>query len=177
MTPPIRLRPATRADIPTLKAWDEQPHVQFTDPGAGTGSGWDWDAEIEARYVGVWHFIAVADSEPIGFVQIIDPHVEPFQYWGSMAAGHRAIDIWIGPSRHLNKGYGTQMMQRALDVCFADALVHTVLIDPDHTNTAAHRFYQRLGFKPVGRRKFGDDDSLVHALKRTDWCKRKNSHA
>ncbi|MEL6831284.1 MAG: GNAT family N-acetyltransferase, partial [Pseudomonadota bacterium] len=32
-----------------------------------------------------------------------------------------------------------------------------------------HRFYQRLGFRPIGRRMFEDDDCLVHRLDRADW--------
>ena len=33
----------------------------------------------------------------------------------------------------------------------------------------AHRFYQRLGFEPVGRRMFDADDCLVHRLFRERW--------
>ena len=44
-----------------------------------------------------------------------------------------------------------------------------MVIDPLTSNTAAHRFYRRLGFVPVGRRTFGTDDCLVHRLDRTAW--------
>ena len=167
----VTLRPAVRADIPLLKAWDELPHVQFSDPKANDGSGWDWDEEIESGWAGYWHFVAEADGEPIGFVQVIDPHVEHSQYWGSMEAGYRAIDIWIGPADWLGKGAGTQMMVQALAFCFDDPAVHTILIDPLETNTRAHRFYQRCGFTPVGLRDFDGDRCLVHELKRADWRK------
>ena len=30
-------------------------------------------------------------------------------------------------------------------------------------------FYRRLGFAPVGRRMFDDDDCLVHRLERATW--------
>ncbi len=169
MSAVITLRPAVRADIPLLKAWDQEPHVQFSDPKGADGSGWEWDEEIEAGWPGFWHFMAEADSDPFGFVQVIDPHVEPTQYWGATGPGHRAIDIWIGPAEWLGRGYGTTVMQLALGFCFADESVHTVLIDPIKENIRAHRFYQRCGFKPVGLRKFGDDTCLVHQLTRADW--------
>jgi len=167
----VTLRTALRSDIPTLKLWDEEPHVQFSDPSMGDGSGWDWDEEIESGWAGFWHFIAEVGPESVGFVQIIDPHLEHSQYWGQMPPGYRAIDIWIGPAGQLGKGYGTQMMAQALAICFENPTVHTVLIDPIKDNTRAHRFYQRCGFTPTGLRKFGNDLCLVHELKRADWRK------
>jgi hypothetical protein len=52
---------------------------------------------------------------------------------------------------------------------FADPRVTAIVIDPLHSNTRAHSFYRRLGFRPVGRQKFGEDDCLVHRLTRDDW--------
>lgn len=46
----------------------------------------------------------------------------------------------------------------------------TVLVDPLATNTGAHRFYERLGFRFVERRQFDDaSDCHVYKLDRTDW--------
>jgi len=86
-----------------------------------------------------------------------------------VTADLRAIDIWIGEETDLGKGYGTQIMQLALARCFADPTVTAVLIDPLASNTRAHRFYKRLGFQFVDRRRFGKDDCCVYRLKRADW--------
>jgi len=61
------------------------------------------------------------------------------------------------------------MMRRAFQLCFAEPAVTAIVIDPLASNTRAHRFYQRLGFKPEGRRMFEDDDCLVHRLTRETW--------
>ena len=61
------------------------------------------------------------------------------------------------------------MMRLALEICFADPRVTAIVIDPLASNTRALRFYQRLGFEPVGRRRFGEDDCLVHELTRERW--------
>ena len=82
----------------------------------------------------------------------------------------RAIDIWIGEPTELGKGYGTTMMRLALARCFADPAVTEVLIDPLTSNTRAQRFYQRLGFKFLEHRRFGDDDCSVYRLDRDDWA-------
>lgn len=47
-----------------------------------------------------------------------------------------------------------------------------VLIDPLASNTRAHRFYERLGFRLVGPRRFGDDDCLVYRLDRMGYSGR-----
>jgi aminoglycoside 6'-N-acetyltransferase len=84
----------------------------------------------------------------------------------------RAIDIWIGTAEDLGRGYGETMMRRAFKLCFANPNVIAIVIDPLSSNLRAHEFYQRLGFVPEDRRKFGDDDCLIHRLTRLTWRER-----
>jgi aminoglycoside 6'-N-acetyltransferase len=60
-------------------------------------------------------------------------------------------------------------MQVALDRCFADPAVGAVLVDPLAANTRVHRFYERLGFRFVERRRFGADDCSVYRLERREY--------
>jgi aminoglycoside 6'-N-acetyltransferase len=161
----MRLRPATLADVPLLRHWDEQPHVIESDPN----DDWSWEDEIGLDPEFREQLIAELDGRPIGFVQIIDPAKESTHYWGDVPENLRAIDIWIGEERDLGRGYGTAMMQLALERCFADPAVTAVLIDPLASNERAIRFYQRLGFRFVERRTFGLDDCAVHRLERVEW--------
>jgi aminoglycoside 6'-N-acetyltransferase len=161
----IALRPATLADLPLLRAWDEQPHVIESDPND------DWRWEVELRRDPAWReqLIAEVDGRPVGFVQVIDPAREDSHYWGEVPDGLRAVDIWIGDAADLGRGYGTRIMELALARCFAEPTVTGILIDPLASNTRAHRFYERLGFRFVERRRFGQDDCLVYRLERGDW--------
>jgi aminoglycoside 6'-N-acetyltransferase len=161
----INLRPATTDDLELLRYWDKQPHIIASDPND------DWGWEVELRRTPDWReqLIAQIGERPIGFIQIIDPAREDSHYWGDVAKNLRAIDIWIGEEADLGKGYGTKMMQMAIKRCFADSAVTAILIDPLANNTRAHQFYQRLGFKFVEQRRFGDDDCLVYRLNRADW--------
>lgn len=165
MSGPLVLRPATHADVPLLRRWDEAPHVIASDPD----SDWNWDNELGVAQPWREQLVAEADRLPIGFVQIIDPALEDSHYWGAVEPDLRAIDIWIGEASHLGRGWGTRIMTLALARCFAPAAVRAVLIDPLASNLRAHRFYQRLGFRPVERRRFGTDDCLVHRLERAQW--------
>jgi len=158
----VTLRPATLADVPLLRRWDEQPHVVASDPN----DDWQWQTALAQSPAWRESFIAEVDARPIGFLEIIDPAREDTRYWGDIAPGHRAIDIWIGEPDALNRGYGTQMMRLAIARCFVDPSVHTILVDPLRDNIRARRFYERFGFTFVEHRRFGRDDCAVYHLRR-----------
>jgi aminoglycoside 6'-N-acetyltransferase len=161
----MNLRSATAADLALLQYWDEQPQVVASDPN----DDWGWEVELHRNPDWREQLIAEIDGRPIGFIQIIDPAREDSHYWGDVPANLRAIDIWIGEEADLGKGYGTKMMQLALARCFVHPAVMAVLVDPLENNTRAHRFYARLGFQFVERRRFGADDCCVYRLSRVDW--------
>lgn len=158
----IKLRPATINDLDLLLYWDKKQHVIDCDPDD------DWNWEIELNRDPEWRdqLIAMLNEEPIGFIQIIDPHNEETHYWGDVGEGKRAIDIWIGEEEHLNKGYGTTMMQLAIERCFQSPDVESILIDPLKSNIKAHRFYEKLGFEFVEERAFYETACYVYELKR-----------
>ena len=163
----VSLRPATLADVPLLRRWDEQPHVIASDPN----DDWNWDVELGRSPGWREQLIAEIDGRALGFVQIIDPALEESHYWGDVPINLRAIDIWIGEEADLGRGYGTRMMQLALARCFAEPAVSAVLIDPLASNTRVHPFYQRLGFRFVEARRFGADDCYVYRLDRADYMR------
>jgi aminoglycoside 6'-N-acetyltransferase len=162
----LKLRLANPADLALLKSWDRQAHVI-----AATGSDglFDWEGELPRQVPWREFLIAEVDGRPIGMMQIIDAAEEETHYWGDAEPNLRAIDIWIGEPGDLGKGYGTQMMRLALERCFADPKVTAVLIDPLASNTRAHRFYERCGFRAVGPRRFGEDDCIVYRVAREEW--------
>jgi aminoglycoside 6'-N-acetyltransferase len=169
----VTLRPMTLADVPLLDLWDQQPHViaaTSDDPSQSKAFGDTyWPDELALAAPDNRYFIAELAGRPIGAMQIIDPHTEETHYWGDVEPNLRAIDIWIGMADDLGKGYGETMMRRAFQLCFAEPAVDAIVIDPLASNTRAHKFYQRLGFVPEIRQRFGDDDCLVHRLARATW--------
>jgi aminoglycoside 6'-N-acetyltransferase len=162
----LKLRLATAADVPTLRHWDTKPHVKAA-TGADAESDWGWETEVPRQVPWREFLIAELDGRAIGMVQIIDPKEEESHYWGEIEPNLRAIDIWLGEESDLGKGYGTQIMRLAIARCFADQAVEAILIDPLVSNVDALRFYERLGFKQIERRRFGDDDCYVYRLDRT----------
>ena len=169
----LRLRPALPDDAALLRAWDDAPHVAES----GGDPDWnDWDWEVQLGRSVPWREMLIAEvdegagARPVGFVQIIDPAEEESRYWGGDCPPNlRAVDIWIGGAGDIGRGFGRRMMDLALARCFADPAVTAVLVDPMADNIRAHRFYQAVGFRIVGPRRFGPDDCLVHRLERADW--------
>lgn len=162
----MRLRPARPSDLDLLRSWDAKPHVIAA---TGDDGPFDWESELPRQPEWRELLIAEAEGRPIGVLQIIDPAEEETHYWGEVEPHLRAIDIWIGEEADLGRGYGTTMMRLALERCFAEASVSAVLIDPLASNEPAHRFYERLGFERVERRRFGPDDCYVYRLDRQAW--------
>lgn len=158
----ITLRDATIADLALLNHWDEKPHVIASDPN----DDWNWATELKLKPDWREQLIGEVDGRPVAFLQIIDPALEDSHYWGDVPENLRAIDIWIGEAEDLGKGYGTVMMNLAIERCFAPDDVTAILIDPLESNTRAHKFYERLGFEFVEKRSFGEDDCLVYRLDR-----------
>ncbi|MCC5881944.1 MAG: acetyltransferase [Halomonas sp.] len=161
----LRLRPATPEDRTLLERWDAEPHVIAANPN----DKWEWQAELAHPVDWRQQFIAEREGLPIGFIQILNPARDDSGYWGEVSEDLRAIDIWIGEPDELGKGYGTTMMQLALAHCFSDPSVSAVVIDPLAENRRAQRFYERLGFRFVEQRQFGDDICCVYRLERPDW--------
>ena len=158
----ITLRAATSQDLNLLKYWDTKKHVIDCDPNGD----WNWEEELLHNPIWQEQLIAEREGKPIGFLQIIDPYLEESNYWGDVGPNKRAIDIWIGEEENLNKGYGTKIMKLAIERCFQDNSVTGILIDPLKTNAAAHRFYERLGFRFIEERVFDGDECFVYELKR-----------
>src|SRR6187200_1415116 len=135
MKQPVRLRKANLADLSLLRDWDTKAHVAAA---SGADEPYDWKSELPRDVDWREFLIAEIDGDPIGFIQIIDPAVEETHYWGAIEPNLRAIDIWIGHDGNLGRGFGTQMMQLALERCFAVPAVDAILLDPLASNVRAH---------------------------------------
>ena len=160
----VTLRAVRPADIPLLQAWDNDPDVMAAVAPDGRR---DWAQELQRDPRFTELLIAEAEGEPVAFVELCDAANEESHYWGDDVEDDAwALDIWIGNPQHRNRGLGSQIMQMALARCFDDHGASVVVIDPLASNTAAHRFYDRLGFQLVGPRWFDDDHCLVYRLVR-----------
>ncbi|MFT3711855.1 MAG: GNAT family N-acetyltransferase [Archangium sp.] len=164
----MSLRIATPADQPLLEKWDQEPDVVFCtgEKPPPDEDDWDWGVELARNVSWREQLIIQEDARPIGVVQIIDPRVEETHYWGECEPDLRAIDIWLGEPGDRSRGLGRQAMELTIARCFAPKNVKAIIIDPLVANVRAIKFYERLGFKFIGERYFGNDHCHVMRLDR-----------
>ena len=143
----MNLRPATPDDLGLLRRRDAGPR---RNPG--------WQPQLTAEHQG----------RAIGLIRIVDPSKEESGDWCCVSPDKRAIDLWISNEADLGRGYGTEIMKLAIRLCFGDSAVSAVLVEPRCDNEREQRFYERLGFRDVARRRIGEDESYVYKLTRED---------
>lgn len=164
------MRKATIQDSELLRYWDNQPHKKEADPY----SDWQWETELGRDVSWREQLIAEVDGRPIGFMELLRCAEEPEHYWGDVPSSWMAIDIWIGEGSDIGRGYGSQMLSQAMERCFANEDIHSIVLDPIVTNIRARRFYERHGFRFVENRWFDLDLCAVYRLDKSDWFERKS---
>jgi aminoglycoside 6'-N-acetyltransferase len=148
----ITFRPVEARDIPDLHRWRNEPHVM---------RWWyeDDDSEptydVVARNYGPDHddkehrYIIEMDGRSIGYIQMYLLSDWP-DYAALIQEQGAGIDLFIGEPDLVNKGVGTEVIDRFLqDVVFADPAIEQCVIDPEISNSAAVRAYTKAGFTPV----------------------------
>lgn len=60
------------------------------------------------------------------------------------------IDQFIGEPAYLYKGIGTLFIKEFVDMCMMKDKNLTIIVDPEPTNTAAIKCYEKVGFKKLG---------------------------
>jgi aminoglycoside 6'-N-acetyltransferase len=134
----VRLRPATRADIPGLATIRRTPQVY-----ARWGGGNDLNAAVEHD---------LDDSDSVRYVIEYEDRLVGWIQWQAEEDPeyrHASIDIYVDPAVH-GRGVGTDAVRTLARHLFVDHRHHRVVIDPAADNAAAIRSYSKVGFRPVG---------------------------
>lgn len=154
----ITFKPLSESDFTLLLKWLEEPHVK---------SWWDqdvtWTSELiqkkydsyvkgykiennEAKLISA--YIIYVDEIPIGYIQIYNAYdfARSIPLTG-LPSSLAAFDVLIGEKSFLNKGIGSKAIDQFLKE-YAHSYTH-VFADPDNTNIAAIRAYEKAGFKKI----------------------------
>ena len=154
----ITFKPLSETDFPLLLKWLETLHVKLW---------WDQDIKwtpaliqekfgdyvkgykLESGVSKTIHaYIICADDQPIGYIQIYNAYdfarSKPLTGLPSSLA---AFDVLIGEEKYLKQGIGSKAILQFLKK-HADSYTH-VFADPERTNIAAIRAYEKAGFKKI----------------------------
>ena len=148
----ITFRRVEARDVSDLHRWRNEPHVM---------QWWyeDDDSEptldVVAKNYGPDHddkehrYIIELDGRSIGYIQMYLLSDWP-DYAALIQEQGAGIDLFIGEPDLVNKGIGTEVINRFVEyVVFADASITQCVIDPEIKNAAAIRAYTKAGFTPV----------------------------
>ena len=134
----VRLRPATRTDIPELVKIRRTPQVYEHWRG-----GDDMVAAVEEDFAepGSTAYVIELDDRVVGWIQ--------WQAEEDPEYRHASMDIYIDPAVH-SRGIGTDAVRTMARHLIHDHGHHRLTIDPAAHNPGAIRCYEKVGFKPIG---------------------------
>jgi len=94
----------------------------------------------------VFPFAIYADGQPVGFMMLDED------------AEERVLMLWriMFPEEHANKGYGTQAIQKVIDLARDSGKYDKMVIDYVPGNGRAAHLYEKLGFRPTGEISHGE---------------------
>jgi aminoglycoside 6'-N-acetyltransferase len=162
----IVFRPLARSDLPTLQRWLNTPHVyewwgRQAGPGALGGAGPDAATaeQVDAKYGatidhgGATHrFIMEHQSSSIGLIQWyrLSDYADYSRAIGEDPARAASLDLFIGESFALGRGFGTQAIESLVtSQIFRERDIDRVVAGPAATNARSIRVFAKAGFKPV----------------------------
>jgi aminoglycoside 6'-N-acetyltransferase len=133
--------PLTRADLPLLRRWREQPHVV-----EWWGAPEIEEAEETLADARVTMWIVAYAGRPFAYAQDYSPHDWPDHPFAHLPAGVRGIDQYIGEPDMVGRGHGSAFVRAHCDRLFA-AGAPVIGTDPHPDNARAIRAYEKAGFQ------------------------------
>ena len=157
-------RPVTAKDLSMIGRWLREPHL----------AEWWGDPEKEIAEirdhigsVSVEPLIVELNGRPIAYLQSYDPHLEDDHPYADQPFGTLGIDLSIGPPELVGVGHGSAIVRQFVDELFEEGAPR-VIIDPHPDNGRAIRAYEKVGFRPIGRRQSDYGDVLLMAVDAAD---------
>ena len=134
-------RPMTAADLPLIRRWLGEAHVE----------AWWGDPDEQFALVSgdldepaMDQFIVLAGGKPFGYLQCYR-----LTAWntglGPQPEGTRGIDQFIGENDMIGRGHGSAFIRQFADAQLRQGLPR-IVTDPDPLNARAVRAYEKAGF-------------------------------
>jgi RimJ/RimL family protein N-acetyltransferase len=148
----ISFKKFTLEDVPLYYLWAEKPHVKNI---------WFKDGYQPKEYIlekmegnGIdYPFVILLDNKPIGHIQYWDIHArdtlikDEIDYFTGEPEHTYGIDLFIGEEEYLGKGVGTATVIAFTKFLIEKCHAKKIVIDPDASNIAAIRCYEKAGFR------------------------------
>lgn len=150
----VIFKEVTTDDLPLLRTWFKEPHVNKWWPTPEDNEFFaTFLQRIRSKKTSA--YMVFIDEKPIGYIQYypIDRSIEKAGVWlPELPETTVGTDQFIGDPEYLGKGYGTLFIKEFINYLThtLDPRITTIIVDPEPTNYAAIRCYEKVGFKSVG---------------------------
>lgn len=166
----ISFEPLTKADFPLLVKWLNENHVRAWYDGDKI---WN-EQSVEKKYLTyterykrlvieentiekpIYPYIIRIDEVKVGYIQYYDSRSFPHEHghdFDDLPQNTASLDMYIGEIDFLGKSLGPKIINLFLkDYVFKN--YQYCLVDPDSSNLAAIKAYQKAGFSIISSNKF-----------------------
>ena len=148
----ITFKPLEEKDMTLFFTWVKKTHI----------AQW-WKSDTYEKFVEkyrpkialqsyVFPFIMYINEKPIGYIQYYLADKADDGWWSKthgQPAGTVGMDIIIGETNFIGKGFGPMLIKKFIEKIYQETKTSKIIIDPDVTNIAAIRCYEKIGFKRV----------------------------
>jgi len=157
-------KPLKESDIDMLYHWLCLPHV---------AQRWGGVPEYPKvlnkylRYIGsdyVFPFIIYDKDKAIGYIHYYFANRVGKGWWPNAKPGTVGIDIFIGETGYIGKGYGKKILEKFLKVISQDQKIKKVIVDVAPDNARAKACYEKVGFSFVEETDTPEGRTLVFEI-------------
>lgn len=148
----IKFKPLENEDMPIFYKWVKTPHVaKWWQAGTYEDFVENYNPKSKNQNY-VFPFIIYINEKTIGYIQYYLADKVDDGWWmkyQGQPAGTVGMDIIIGDSNYIGKGFGTMLVKIFIEKIFKETNASKIIIDPDKENFAAIHCYEKAGFKKV----------------------------
>ena len=144
-------KPVEESDLTLLHSWFQKPHIEQWWPVPQDQEDFFNSFLQRIRTKGTYPYLVLCDDLPIGYIQTYPVDITKSTWLPKLSGKIIGTDQFIGESDYLNKGFGTLFIKEFIKFLFGkEGNDITIIVDPDPTNVAAIRCYEKVGFKKRG---------------------------
>ncbi len=165
----FEFRVLTENDLSLLFAWVNQSEISRWWADVGLDLQTFKEKYLEKLSNGFeFPFMVLFDEQPIGYIEYYVANKVGGGWWTDEPAGVYGIDVFIGESEKLGRGYGSNFLRMFVDFLLKKPEIKKIIIDPAVDNLRAIRCYEKVGFSPVGQVKTPLGISLLMEIQVSD---------
>ena len=150
---------------PLLLTWFKEPHIDQWWPVPKESEAF-FNSFLKRIRSGTKPYLVLCNNVAIGYIQTYNINLDKNTWLPKITDNSIGIDQFIGETEYLYKGIGPLFIKEFIqDIIFKKDKSVTVVIDPDPTNIAAIKCYQKVGFKELGTHQAPWGPALVMVYK------------